>query len=361
MADPTKYNEQLYNKLTRDVGVSLHEGLQDNSRSAYSSDENLWRRFCVEMRHPHDHYHIRYRGDKMLLFVQWRINNNAWKRGHPPARETVIRNIKGIHRMAIEKGYIPTDEIPRVTKKEDPRLWALIRSIEVTDDSKLPIRAKLLSEIIKKLNPNDLDDMIRITTFSISLVTIRRGTETTQEKRGGLMPAFIRWENGTEFPRDPMYGIDRTASIRFNSSKTNKTKKAQTALLYCRCKMSKAFKYPCGLCALLRLYQLQPYIRKYQPLNKMRNGKLYDIKKFRFDIQRLYHEATGLPGSNVGTHSLRSGGYQDALEEGTAERLIVAQAYWSSIKSAKPYEEKKKRAKMTYDQVDAEKMKYIKL
>ena len=106
---------------------------------------------------------------------------------------------------------------------------------------------------------------------------------------------------------------------------------------------------------MMYVYRTNPHIGMNTAITTMMDGTILTNAKFIKKVQTLYYEVTGCDHKDVGTHSFRSGGYQDAKAEGHPDGLILAQAYWKSMKSAVPYEERMK----TYDSIDAEKMKHL--
>lgn len=349
------FKADVFDNLLVGAARDMPERHKENTQKAYISDERVWIRFNKHIGHHPDIYSVNYPGDKLVAFVQWRATTNAIGKDQPASRKTTIRNVRGITAKAMEKAHVPPHQLPVTSILRNPRLWARIKAIPITDNSKLPIRAALLSDMIESLRIAGRDGIIRKTIWSIAHNTMRRGSEVLQEATGGLSPSMIYWENGGHFPKPHHKGRDRWASIHFDVSKTNKNKKPQTALMWCRCKESRNFIFPCALCALCELYRAWPHIGVRDPLCRMKNKDIYRYRQFLGDVQVTYKVCTGRPTTEVGTHSFRKGGYQDAKKAGHSDEFICSQAYWANIRGAKPYEEKMQ----SFHSIDARKRAMI--
>lgn len=334
------YNVEFYERMMKGATERIKGGHAKNTKKCYKSDVNIWLEFHETFGGDPHRYSIRFPGDKMLAFAQWRATTPAHNKTEPCQPSTLKRNLYGIQCDAIENQYIISDELPEISASRNPKLWALLDTLEEIDHSKKPIRAELLSQMISTLNPASRDDCVRRAVWSIAHNTMRRGTETTQENENGVQPVMVEWQNGTTKPLHYTRGRDKWVSIHFDRSKTNHSHRPQSAFLWCRCKESADFKFPCGFCAFYDLYKMRRYIKPKQQLFEMTNGKTYRMTQFREDLQMAYHIVTGEDKHDIATHSLRSGGYQDAKAAGQSEALILEQAYWKSMESARPYEEK---------------------
>ena len=350
------FNAPLFDQLLTSAQTNAEDRHRQSTQDNYGSDERSWIRFCDEIQHPPHKYNVRNPGDKMVAYAQHRRNQKAKGRNTPITRETIIRNIRGIRATALTKSNVAVGDLPLISEKDNPKLWALLKSFHDDSQAKIAIRAPLLSKMIAKLNIQRCDDAIRAAAMAVSHNSIRRGSETTQEAKGGLKPRMFRWETGGHYPASPLVANEGSVSIRFDVSKTNKNRAPQTAYLWCRCNTTRKYKYPCALHLVKHLFNLRPNVGINEPITMLSTGKIYDVDAFRNDVQELYQQCTGNDMHDVGTHSLRSGGYQDAKEEGHSEQLILQQAYWKSMKSAIPYEERRR----TYDAVDAKKRAELK-
>lgn len=328
---------------------------RDTTKASYESDENVWKRFNKYIGGDPDKYSIHQPGDKLIVFAHWRATTNARYRNKPADRSTIIRNLYGIKAKAMNKLQVATAELPLTSKRDNPKLWALLNAVKKTDHSKIAINAHLLSKIMHGVwDRMTLNGMIRCAVASISHNTIRRIGETLQSEVGGLCPSMIAWDDGSHYPKPLGRGHDTAASIRFSNSKTNKTGKRQTALLWCQCALSTTYPYPCGFCDLRRLYRQRGNCLKLNdPIFRTVEGKVYGYRDHLDAVQTAYAKATGRSPKEVGTHSHRKGGYQDCKKAGYSMELILAQGFWTSVHGAKPYE-----AKNSFEAVDAAKRKF---
>ena len=348
-------NMQLWRQCHTDapkIAINRHRA---QSQKDYKSDDKSWVEFNKRVGHSPDIYSIFEPGDKIICYVVWRSQTPCPRTKKPPCQKTIIRNIRGIKAVALNK-FLPTHALPLTTEVENPRLWAVIKGLDDdVDQSKKAISQSTLYRMMQCWDATTIDGRIRRMTAAVSHNSIRRSAEALQKERGGLKPHMIQWENGTHFPNGFGKARDRYASIHFNCSKTNKDRKPQTALLYCFCR--KGPNIPCGLCELRELYRLQRHISEYEPLNKMSDGKTYHYQAYLDDTQEAYARVTGNDPKEVGTHSHRSGGFQAAMKEGLDPKFILQQGYWKSMSGTKPYQDKTK----THRDIDIEKLKLLKL
>lgn len=334
------YNGTLLDEMDHGIYTQSKNRHKGNTAAAYKCDVKKWTDWHRDhFGHDPDIYSIKYPGDKIIYFAYHCATTDGHNMDHPVCKETIIRNCFGIRDHAISQG-VPEDEIPKMNRS-NLRLWALLNSIESRRKSKLAIRSRVLSQMIAQIDGNTLDGAIQIAVLCCAHNSIRRGSEATQHENGGLRPISFKWSNKTHFPTDPCLGGDEWVSYNFNSSKTNKDGKPQSALYWHRCKNDRknGYKYPCAMCALTHLFNIRTHCGLQTPLTKMSNGKLFNMNNFLELVQRLYAKCTANSKYDVGTHSLRRGGYQDARAEGQHIDLVLAQAYWSDIRGAKPYEE----------------------
>ena len=111
----------------------------------------------------------------------------------------------------------------------------------------------------------------------------------------------------------------------------------------------------CGLCTLRDLYIGRRRAKgRDEKLLTLKDGTVMDYGLALGIVKELCIKI-GRDPSQYGTHSLRKGGCQAAIDKGYPDEAINAQAGWAGNGSRGPYEERRE----TREQVDDKKMRAL--
>ena len=326
---PAKNSEEVQ-RMRRQVeqynADQIPQRLAESTQGAYDGHWKRWLECCHEMGFEWNEWN-RY---TVEMFIGWRrVRGRKWD-GRPCKGSTISSNLSGIRAKLIELGE--RDVLP-FSAIMMPRASMLLTAIKMHDevDKKYPLTDEMLIAMARTLDLGKHDARVMVFYLAISHNTIRRANEVLCHGLGGMMAGDIVWQNGTYVPKLGELR-DRTASYNFSRSKTNRNGRLQTAFMWCRCPGI------CALCSLRELYAGSPWpMERTTRLLRFEDGEVLDYKTALELVKKLVERIGGDP-KKYGTHSLRSGGCQDALRMGLSDLLINSQAYWAGNRSRRGYE-----------------------